>query len=358
MLREGLGREVLQVSRQRVPAFLSVHVEPDAYQLGPAGPASWTGYDALHQLMSSLRAELAERQGVTPRFSWMFRMDPQIAATNPTGAHAVSGFGDRVAGLANQGDVFGIHVHPLRWSNERELWIHDFTDPAWARHCIESSVDTFRNAFGVPPRRHSYGAAFLDEHLTDVLEDVGIRVDLSADRRYLSKEVRQHPEDVLTGVDTSPVIGVYPDGSRIPRFAYRPSRTDARRPDDRHGRQVVLVPLTAAPRGHERPKWRRAASWLRHGMHGRLMTMYPAVQWSNPSDYWDLVERGLRWMPRPYVAISVRTDAPDSAYARNARALFECLPSHRVARRLRFVDPLQQAPSLLSRRARRGLAWG
>ena len=107
------------MSRRTVPAFLSFHVEPDRYQLGRDGPATWAGYDDLHDVVSALRPVLAERQGEAPCFSWMLRMDPQIEATCPTVDHAASGFGDRVERLASHGDVFGIHVHPIRWSEPR-----------------------------------------------------------------------------------------------------------------------------------------------------------------------------------------------------------------------------------------------
>ena len=51
----------------RVPAFLSFHIEPDAYQLGPSGPATWNGYDALTDLVARLRPMLGEKSGAARR---------------------------------------------------------------------------------------------------------------------------------------------------------------------------------------------------------------------------------------------------------------------------------------------------
>ncbi len=85
--------------------------------------------------------------------------------------------------------------------------------------------------------------------------------------------------------------------------------------------------------------------------------MFPSVEWPDPNHYWDLVEAEVAAMDRPFVSIAIRTDLPDSGKGMRTRAVLAALPSHRLARRLRFTDPLEEAPSLLSRRARAGLSW-
>lgn len=340
-----------------IPAFLSVHVEPDAYQVGPTGPAAWDGYDAVDEILSTLRTSLARAVGGQPSFTWLFRMDPQIQATCSSGAHAVTAFRDRVDRLAQLGDRFGLHIHPLRWSDERNLWVHEFADRTFTRGCIVSAVETFTQAIGEPPRVHSFGAGMFSDDAIETLDELDVWIDMSADRQFASKAGLAHPVDVASGVDTAPIVGSKVDCSRIPPYPYRPSHDNARRVDQRRGRQIVVVPMSAVPRHPDRPKWRRVARRVRYGLGTPMMTMYTARTWPNPRDFWDVLERHLDSMRHPYVAIGVRTDKPGSKADATVRALFEQLPDHPIASRLEFVDPVAGVPPLLPAHARRGLAW-
>ncbi len=145
-----------------LPAFLNIDVEPDGLQLPQHGPSTWAGYDALEPFLEDLRAAIGEVAPSPPRWAWFLRMDPQVEATSPSAAHAVTAFRDRIRRLEDRGDVFGIHVHPLRWNPGRGCWVHDFVDPAWVSECIVRSADAFGDAFGERPLRHRGVGAFLD----------------------------------------------------------------------------------------------------------------------------------------------------------------------------------------------------
>lgn len=340
-----------------IPTFLSVHVEPDAYQVGRTGPTTWDGYDAVDEILSTLRTSLTQAVGGQPNFTWLFRMDPQIQATCPSAAHAAAAFRDRVDRLAQLGDRFGLHIHPLKWSDDRNLWVHEFADRTFVRRCIVTAVEAFTQAFGEPPRVHSFGAGLFSDDMIETLDELDVWIDISADRHYASKAGLAHPPDVATGVDKAPIIGSKIDCSRVPSYPYRPSHDNARRVDQRHGRQLVVLPLTAVPRQPDRPLWRRVARRIRYGLPTPLMTLYTAKTWPSPRDFWDVLERHIDSMSHPYVALGVRTDKPGSAADANVRALFEHLPDHPIASRLEFVDPVHGVPPLLPGRARRGLTW-
>ena len=62
-----------------IPVFLSIDVEPDGFQLSRSDPPRWVGYDAVFELIESLRAKLTGKIGEAPKFGWYFRTDPQIA---------------------------------------------------------------------------------------------------------------------------------------------------------------------------------------------------------------------------------------------------------------------------------------
>ena len=54
-------------------------------------------------------------------------------------------------------------------------------------------------------------------------------------------------------------------------------------------------------------------------------------------------------MPRPYLSLAIRTDAPTSMAARHVRTLFDALLQHLLIEQLNFVDPLQVAPGLIEK---------
>lgn len=105
-------------------------------------------------------------------------------------------------------------------------------------------------------------------------------------------------------------------------------------------RPLLMVPLTAYD--HQRALAslpRRLAKAILRWPH-RNLPLSPHKQWPDPHTYWDLVERAADEGPARYIALAVRTDAAGSLAYGRARPLFEYLPNHPIARRLRIVDPL------------------
>lgn len=322
-----------------VAAFLCVDVEPDHLRLPKrGGPVSWSGFDAMAELAERLRSELHDVSGQAPRFGWYLRMDPQISATHGTPDHVATRFPGRIERFARAGDVFGLHVHPLRWSDEDDVWVHDFVDAGWIRHCVESSAEAFRGVFGELPRRHRFGTRFLNNELVALLEDAGVRVDLTMEPGYTSS----------TGSHEVPIRGTLPDFTRVPREPYRPAHRDYRRRDDETGRELVLVPQSSHTR-RDKPRLWRAARFVRRGFRTRPLPLNPWRSWPSAQQYWDLIASELDAMRTPYLALAVRTDPPGSDVAGRARTWLESLPRHELARRLRFVDPLEAAASMTSR---------
>ena len=45
-------------------------------------------------------------------------------------------------------------------------------------------------------------------------------------------------------------------------------------------------------------------------------------------------------MRRPYLSLAIRTDAVDAETAAEVRRIFDALPGHPLAQRLRFENPL------------------
>jgi hypothetical protein len=322
-----------------IPAFLCIDGEPDEFAPPEHGPASWAGYADMIRFIARLRISLASVATVLPRFCWTLRMDRQVAATSGAAGYAVEAFSDDITTLTEAGDAFGIHVHPLRWSEPLGTWLHDFADSEWIAECVEESFVSYCGVFGVSPAIHRFGARFLSDDLVALLERLGIRVDFTLEPG--SGSYGGAPHQV-------PMTGALPNCIRAPRMPYRPRYGNYRRADDRNGRDIVMVPLTSARTRFEKPPLWRAARAIRRGFRSRPIPLNPWREWPSAQFYWDLVAAELDAMPKPYVALAVRTDHPESPSGRRARLLLEHLPHHPIASRLRFVDPLNEVPAFCS----------
>src|SRR5260370_1340363 len=211
-----------------IPAFLSVDVEPDGFQLDRRDPPAWGGYVAMGEYLTRLRADLDGWTGRTPRFGWSVRTDPQIAEVHGRPDHALVAFPEGVARLRAAGDYFGVHSHLIR---------------------------------------------------------------------------------------RAPVCG---PGGRSSRVPLTPGSLGGRRRGGGRGAGGVLA--GPAPIAVE--------------------VLYPMARWPSADGYWDIVDQQLRSMPRPYLSLGIRTDAVASDTAATVRRIFDALPGHPLAQRLRFENPL------------------
>jgi hypothetical protein len=321
-----------------IPAFLSIDVEPDRFQLDRDDPPSWTGYHEFLTYMTRFRADLLDRTGRIPRFGWYVRTDRQIAEVHGRADHALVAFPRCVERIQAAGDYWGVHAHPLRWDEARRQWVHDFSDGEWQADSTRFALEAFGEWAGTPARRFRAGAAFLTDRIVETAESAGVAVDLSLEPVTGSIV---GAATVRSAVDETPMVGLYPDCGRAPREPYRPARRDFRVDGGRQGRHILMIPLTTRSLVPPHPWWWWAARRVVRGPAPRAAeVLYPSASWPSGAVYWDVVERHLRWMHRPYLSLAIRTDATDSAVAARVRHVLDALPSHPLAARLRFEDPL------------------
>jgi hypothetical protein len=327
-----------------IPAFLSIDVEPDGFQLSRANPPAWGGYDAAFELAGQLRARLAERTGATPAFGWYFRTDEQIAEIYGRADHVMVAYPERTRQLAAHGDYFGIHPHPLRWCATRRLWVHEFGDAAWLTRFVESSLEAYAGWAGAPAARYRAGAGFLTNEMVETAERCGVQVDLSLEP-VAGWGLRASV--VPTSIDESPIVGPYPDCRHAPRRPFRPAYHDFRVSGGRRGRRLVMVPLATAEPAPSRSRRHRLARWLRGAPPPDAEMLYASVPWPSPRHFWDLAARYLTSTRSPCLSLAIRTDVAELREAEQVRRIFEALPDHPLAQRLRFVDPLPIASRLV-----------
>jgi len=316
-----------------IPAIWRIDVEPDDIQPGHGLPP-WNGFVDTARLVERLRAPLAELSGAPVNPSWFLRLDPDVERCYGRADFVAQEYGSIIDTLRARGDSLGIHVHFFRWDQERQASYSDHADESWATHCVDVAVEMFERCFGERPRRSSQGGFFLAESLVNHAITAGVEVDVTA-------------EPGLKPVDADKSFGAYstaptPDFANYPRYPYYPTRADLGVPAASSGdsRRMLIVPLTAYD------YYRRWAAWHIRAVKfilrwpSRHLPLNPWKQWPSPHEYWDLMERAADEGPARYIAFAVRTDGPGSVTSERQRILFEYLPKHPIARRLRFVDPL------------------
>lgn len=161
----------------RRPVLLSLDVEADERKV--AACQAWTGTDTALDLLGRVRQQLAALTGTPVRFNWFFRMDPQVEAVWGRADWTVDSLPGLLETLARHEDHAGIHVHVWKWNERRQLWYSEFSDPAWLEHCLRSSVEAFRTAFGRPPVSCRFGDRWLSEDAVQAEAALGIQYDLT-----------------------------------------------------------------------------------------------------------------------------------------------------------------------------------
>lgn len=328
-----------------IPAFLNFDVEPDGFQLLRGEQPSWSGYAALYEFAAALRKELTSAATQRPQFGWYFRTDPQIEQVCGRADAAMRLCPDWTDTLRAAGDYFGVHAHPLRWSDCHHRWVHDVADPQWLRDSTAFSLHAFEQWNGSPTKLFRQGAGFLSNDIVDVLDERGVIAEMSLEPVAGWKDSTV----VRTQTDESPIVGTYTDLSSAPRIPYRPARRDFRVVGVGEARDLMLVPHTTGP------LWLPKAGWLakvKRDIYRMVKPREPQtlnLGLSCPSDqyYWDLVSYQLASMRRPYLSVAMRTDAAGSALVARIWRRLMALAQHPLAKQLRFVNPLDVVESLV-----------
>jgi hypothetical protein len=267
-------------------------------------------------------------------------MDPQIERICGRADVAMSGFAQRVEALDAAGDYFGVHGHPVRWCDQRGTWVHDFADARWLRESTAFALDAFAEYVGRPAQLFRAGAGFLNNEIVDVLDARGVAIEMSLEP-VSSWGITA--DAVPTAVDASPIVGRFVDCQGSPTIPYHPDPSDFRMPGRAGARRIVLVPMSTGldriPATDWRSRVRRVLGRSWEPLPTRTM-FYLSLDWPSHAHFWDVVAYELRHMQAPYLSLAVRTDDPDSELLKKICRLLLALPSHPIARHLRFVDPL------------------
>ena len=319
-------------SSSLIPTVLRIDVEPDEHQ-PPPGERPWNGFVAMFEMLETLRSRLSEVSNHPIRPTWLIRLDPDVERAFGRADFPVRRHHDLFDRILKHSDVLGVHVHALRWNPEKAVVFSDFADETWAAECLRVAASTFQNCFGHTPQAMSFGGFFMCNSCLDVAVDLGIRADLTVE-----PGLRPFQDNVSFGAySTAPSA----DFVRCPRLPYYPScgafDIPATSIDD--ARPLLMVPLISAD-----------TSPILKRLYRRFVSREPPKYyeplnpwkiWPNPQKFWDFAQRAVdEDLPAPYLAFALRSDAPNTDSHQRVCELFEYLPRHPIAKRIRIVDPL------------------
>ncbi|MEA2880353.1 MAG: hypothetical protein QOF14_5549 [Hyphomicrobiales bacterium] len=201
----------------RLPILLCFDVEPD--DKISEGQADWAGIGPLVALLTRYRPRFEAATGQPCRFSWFLRMDPQVAELHGGRQDWVAvAFERELRILRAAGDEIGLHVHP--WKRTADGWVSEFRDPSWVEHCVRSSFNAYRRAFGTRCRSFRFGDRWMDQRTMRLLNALGACFDLTT-------EPGQSGFPIPADMDAL-FLGGRPDYTDAPRHPYRPSTQDYR----------------------------------------------------------------------------------------------------------------------------------
>ena len=326
-------------THEPIPVVLCLDVEPEERLLRAGDPAPWAGYLHAQQYFTALRPRIAAVTGAPARYTWFFRMDPQIEHTFGSATVAVDRFRAFVDGAERAGDEIGLHAHAFRWRDDDRSWLQDLADQSWVDHCVGTSFAAFTRAFGRPCTCFRFGDRWLSTATVDLLERLGVRIDLT---------VEPGVPRMAPGKPGEAATGALPDYRRVPRAPYEPARADFRRAARPGTRAIRMMPLTAAKRSLVSQLRRLRATGFRD--RGRLAPLSLWARWRPPDTFDRLLTRALAAQARPYLAFAVRTElGPRSAIATTVDAALRALLAHPARDRFVFCTPAEALALLAAR---------
>jgi hypothetical protein len=316
---------------REIPVIICLDVEPDEREIDSTVSKDWEGFEESLKYFSALRPRLEEATGARASFSWFFRMDPQIEHTYGLSWWVAQRYGEAIKQLKLAGDEIGLHAHAWRWDAWALKWVVDHGDQSWVNHCLHTSFEAYRIAFGCHCLAFRFGDRWMNNETMALLESLGVQFDLTVEPGKTARP-GLHPWELHTGS--------LPDYLAAPRRPYRPSRRDFREHSRARGRGLWVVPLSTQQVLGRFAGLKRAAMAF-----GIFQRRYEACQLNLCLDgplFQLMVNRLLQRPGRPYLAPVARTEIGVCPEARaNMGRNVDFLLSHPLVRRFRFVRPAE-----------------
>ena len=313
-----------------VPFILTIDAEPDGHFLDRGRRDRWRGLERMVPEIQALRDRISRATGTPATFTWNWRLDPQITETYGTAGWGLERYAELAETLRREGDELGVHTHAYRWSRGSEAWIADYGNQEWIETCLRTAVDAYREILGTPPRTSSMGDNWLNGETVSLLEQLGIRHELTLQPRLPVRAFRQ---------DLGRFTGARVDSSAVAPAPFQPSEGDVLKAGPRRRDGIWLIPLSVGrcPFGPGTPAgWRRRLPTLL-GWRRTLSQLYLRL---GPAQLAGAFEDILTEEARPYFNFGIRSSLAlaQGALGRFRRSL-DFMLGHRQAKRFNFCTP-------------------
>jgi hypothetical protein len=321
----------MQKTSQTIPVIICHDVEPDYRQVSADTGEDWEGFPETLRFFDAVRDRLAETTGAPAHFTWFFRMDPQIERAYGSPGWAAERYGELIASLERAGDELALHTHAWRWDEGSNRWVTDHGSRQWVQHCVRTSFEAYRKAFGRPCVSFRFGDHWMDDETMDLLESLGVQFELTVEPGRIP---RPYPADKSTN-------GTLPDYVSVPRRPYRPSRRDFRKHSPGSERDLWTIPVSTGKEPGRFTGIKRAAAALGVDLRKRNDTV-PLNLELNPPVFRALTQSWLEAAEEKYLVLIVRSDACLPARARaQVEQNLDFLLAHPLARSFRFTTPAE-----------------
>jgi len=308
------------------PIILCLDVEPDDGSIGHGRPAAWRGFEVISELFLTVRPQLASVTGAPVHYSWMLRMDPQVAENHGTADWLVHHYEALIQEYNGAGDEIGLHTRAQGWDGARGCWIADYQNDAWVDHCVTTSFKAFYARLGRNCDSFRFVGGGMSNRTVMLLEELGARFDLSLQpgmHHSGPPSSAHHPGDFMA------------DSLLSSRMPYQPTLHDFTRPDSTRREGLWIIPLSSGVEKEPAPKQNEESS-------------FRAVELDRPPDQFEwLINTILTSLERPYLALAISsTTGIKPRHLRNLKMNFSSLLMHPLADRFAFCTPAETLGTL------------
>jgi|GEM_PF-1933583 len=298
-----------------VPVVVCIDVEPDDHLFEPGHSPGWSGAKAALDLFQDLREGLQLQTGKEVKFSWFWRLDPQIGVAFQRPEFLLDFFRQELSSLVDAGDEMAVHVHCFRYDRGEKNWLLDYADGAWVDECVESAYDAYQRFFEHSPHSHRFGDRWLGCTALETLGRLGVRYDLTLEPGHGARET------------TETILGSFPDMREIQSGSFRWDGKSFHAASDQKIRpEFWLIPLTTGRVGF---------TAKRPGTFTLNLALEPRL-------FRKIVNDSLCLQQFPFLAGVLSTKSMIHPYIANVvRRNLLFLGGHFLAKRMHFVPPAE-----------------
>lgn len=321
--------------KPKIPIILCIDVEPDPFLVNRFNPEPWDGYEATHRYFAKMRARFEAATGAPVRYTWCFRMDPQVAESYGTPTWVADRYPDFIAEYLRNYDELGTHPHAYRWVEERQTWLEDLGNQEWINHCTNMSISAHFKAFGKPCETFRFGNFWLNTATVNLCESLGIRYEMTVEPGL--------PPNIRGTLKNGLSTGDRPDLCRVPRVPYEPCEEDFCEPVAEGSRSIKIIPITSGSLklGRKlRARWRRLRrNGFRHRLQNTPLSMWK--EWRAPNTFDIMLDRAIVAQRRPYLAFAIRSSIGIGHGFQSVDKCLSVLLEHPERKRFVFSTPAQ-----------------